>query len=80
MSLSGARNIWEAGLIRAARISVWRSGRRHKRFLDPSVVARQGNEREGRFPALRSARSATARWDHHGDRRPHTFIPRDVSP
>ena len=22
----------------------------------------------------------TARWDHHGDRRPHTFIPRDVSP
>lgn len=21
-----------------------------------------------------------ARWDHHGDRRPHTFIPRDISP
>jgi len=20
-----------------------------------------------------------ARWDHHGDRRPHTFIPRDIS-
>lgn len=22
----------------------------------------------------------TARWNHHGDRRPHTFIPRDISP
>lgn len=46
-----------------------------------SSTTRQGNGTRRAFsrsPALGSL--GTARWDHHGDRRPHTFIPRDVSP
>lgn len=63
-----------------ARISVWRSGRRRKRFLDPLVVVvvvEQAAANEGRFPALGSRlarnRSMGSPWRQTS---PYLYSPR----
>lgn len=45
---------------------------------DDNAARERGTK--GVFPLSVPGLLGTARWDHHGDRRPHTFIPRDVSP
>lgn len=58
------------------RVAARRGARRDARL---DAVRRAGRDRDARRAFSRSAPEA-ARWDHHGDRRPHTFIPRDISP
>ena len=49
-------------------------------LLSSSSSSSRQQQTKGVFPLSALGSLGTARWDHHGDRRPHTFIPRDVSP
>lgn len=78
----GARNISEATLIRQPPyicVAIRKTAEEVSWPFSSLSSVREGSRRtEGVFPLC--CVLGTARWDHHGDRRPHTFIRRDVSP